>query len=165
MDHVSVQSAGKGPNDANERGLLGSPRPAALADGKVHLVRIVYHNELQTRYLHRLVASPSLLPLLRGNGERLRVGTLSVFVDEGVASDDPLLCLPINLSQTLSLPADKAFVGFTAATGKQFAKHDVLSWIVCDQDPCAPALKSDFDFHQQSSFSSAALRSSVPYYP
>ena len=164
-DHVSIQSKGFAPNDALEPGLLGMPRPHSLADGKIHLVRILFHNGLQTQYLNSLVASPSLLPFLLGNGEHMHIGSLTVFLDEGVASDTPLLTIPINLSILLKLPADKAFVGFTASTGKQFAKHDILSWVMCDQDPCSPALVSEFDYHQQSEFSSATTQNSVSYYP
>ncbi len=64
------------------------------------------------------MASDSLLPYLKDNGEQKRIGTLVVFLDEGVASGVPLLALPINLSLLLDLPIDKAYVGFTASTGR-----------------------------------------------
>jgi hypothetical protein len=138
VDHISVQSRGSLTNDALESGLLGTPRAYSFADGKVHRVRIVYHNDIQTQYLSKLVASQSLVPFLLGNGEHMHIGSLTVFIDDGIAADDPILTIPINLSKLISLPADKAYVGFTAATGKQYAKHDILSWILCDQDPCTP---------------------------
>ena len=147
VDHVSIRSKGIGVNDAFESGLLGVPRPYPLADGKVHTVRILYHNGLQVEYLDKLVASTSLLPYLLGNGEHFHIGTLSVFMDEGVANNTPLLSIPINLSTLIALPSNKAYVGFTASTGKQFAKHDILSWRFCDQDPCEPVVKSQFVYH------------------
>ena len=150
VDNVSIRSKGKERNDAFESGLLGVPRPHPLADGKVHTVRILYHNGLQVKYLDQLVASATLLPYLLGNGEHFHIGSLSVFIDDGIANDTPLLSIPINLSTLIALPSDKAFVGFTASTGKQFAKHDILSWRFCDQDPCEAVVKSQFIYHSTS---------------
>jgi len=167
-DHVSVQSKGVLPNDAFSGGLLGVPRAHDLADGAVHLVRIVYYGELKSQYLSQLSASTSLLPYLLDNGEQKRVGTLLVFIDEGISTDTPLIAMPINLSLLLYLPTDKAFVGFTSATGRFYEKHDILSWIWCDQEPCdTPDVanrriqkqpKSTFDYHQTSKFSSVSVR-------
>lgn len=147
VDHVSIRSKGKGLNDAFESGLLGVPRPYPLADGKVHSVRVLYHNGLQVKYLDKLVASTTLLPYLLGNGEHFHIGSLSVFMDDGIANDSPLLSIPINLSTLIALPTDKAFVGFTASTGTKYAKHDILSWRFCDQDPCEAVVKSQFTYH------------------
>ena len=105
------------------------------------------------------------------NGEQKRVGTLVVFVDDGIAADEPLLALPINLSLLLTLPDDKAFVGFTSSTGRFFEKHDLLSWYWCDQQPCMEKDKSTFDYFQQSKFATAARLQSfspgkgMPAYP
>ena len=90
------------------------------------------------------------------NGEQKRVGTLVIFVDDGIAADEPLLALPINLSLLLRLPDDKAFVGFTSSTGRFFEKHDLLNWYWCDQQPCMEKDKSTFDYFQQSKFATAA---------
>jgi hypothetical protein len=105
---VSVQSLGRLPNDALEAGLLGVPKAHDLADGKVHLARITYYGDLQSQYFDKLVASESLLPYLKDNGEQKRVGTLVVFLDEGIETDTPLLAMPINLSLLLDLPTDRA---------------------------------------------------------
>ena len=84
VDHISFQSRGrKLKNDGLEAGLLGLPRVHQLADGKVHLVRIVYFSDLRAEYLDYLVASESLVPYLLDNGEQKRIGTLVVFIDEG----------------------------------------------------------------------------------
>lgn len=162
VDHVSIQSRGILPNDALEQGLLGVPRAHALADGQVHLVRIAYFGDLKSEYLDQLVASDSLLPYLKDNGEQKRVGTLLVWMDEGIESDTPLMALPINLSLLLQLPLDKAYVGFTSATGRFYEKHDILSWVWCDQQPCDAPTKADFDYHQKSKFSSTPLRRFEP---
>jgi hypothetical protein len=99
-------------------------------------------------YLDKLVASESIFKYLKDNGEQKRVGTLVIFLDEGVEQDLPLMAMPINLSLLLDLPDDKAFVGFTSSTGRFYEKHDILSWHWCDQEPCMAAVKSDFDYHQ-----------------
>lgn len=38
------------------------------------------------------------------------MGTIAVFMDEGIESDVPVLAIPINLAATLRLQADEAFV-------------------------------------------------------
>jgi len=158
VDHISFQSRGIQPNDALENGLLGVPRPHSLADGKIHLVRITYYGTIQAKYLDKVVASQSLLPYLKDNGEQKRIGMLVVFIDDGVEKDEPIMAMPINLSLLLNLVDDKAYVGFTASTGCYYEKHDILSWVFCDQEPCDdPDMKKTFDYHQKSKFSSVKL--------
>jgi len=161
-DHVSVQSRSTAPNNAFAEGLLGVPRTHKLADGQIHLARITYYGTLQAKYFNKLVASDSLLPYLKDNGEQKRVGTLAVFLDDGVANDDPLLALPINLSLLLKLPTDKAYAGFTSSTGRFYEKHDIISWVYCDQGPCDTPSVQEFDFHQQSRFSAQSKRQNFP---
>ena len=59
----------------------------------------------------------------------------------------------------LTLPQEKAVVGFTAATGLRWQKHDVLAWHWCDDiEQCERATAEGFfdrspeaklfDFHQ-----------------
>ena len=159
VDHVRIQSRGHAVNTAATEGLLGLPKAYELADGKVHLVRIVYYGELLPQFMtNNLVASESLLPYLKDNGEEKRVGVLLVFIDDGVEKNTPLLSMPINLSLLLDMPVDNAYVGFTASTGKYFEKHDILNWYWCDQEPCAMAVEADFHFHHESNFSTANLR-------
>lgn len=138
------------------------PRAASLADGAIHLARITYYNDLQPQYFDRLVASDSLLPYLKDNGEQKRVGTLLVYIDEGIETDTPLMALPINLSLLLKLPIDKAYVGFTSSTGRFYEKHDILSWVWCDQPPCDAPTLDDFDYHQTSRFSTTRVRRFTP---
>ena len=47
LDHISIQSRGADANDALEEGLLGLPRVVSLADGAIHMIRVVYHGELK----------------------------------------------------------------------------------------------------------------------
>ena len=163
VDHVSIQSRGHGINSADSKSLLGLPKPYDLADGKVHLVRVVYYGELLPQYLsHNLVASQSLLPYLKDNGEQKRLGTLLVFMDDGIENDIPLLSMPINLSILLDMPDDKAYVGFTASTGRYYEKHDIVSWYWCDQEPCEKAGLGDFHFHHKTNFSTTSLRRFSP---
>eukprot|EP01038_Epipyxis_sp_PR26KG_P011556 gene11556-15476_t len=162
VDHIKIQSKGRDPNDALPAGLLGVPRAHSLADGKIHMARIVYYGELKSQYLDKLVASESLLPYLKDNGEQKRIGTLLVYIDDGIESDTPLLALPINLSLLLNLPSDKAFVGFTSSTGRFYEKHDILSWVWCDQEPCDEEQKKNFDYHQSSKYSVTKLRRFEP---
>lgn len=162
VDHISIQSLGQAANDALEPGLLGVPRATSLADGKTHLARITYYDSLKPEYLDKLVASDTLLPYLKDNGEQKRVGTLVIFMDEGVASGEPLMALPINLSLLLDLPVDKAYIGFTSSTGRFYEKHDILSWVWCDQEPCDTPEKRTFDYHQSSKFSSVLVQRYQP---
>jgi len=162
VDHISIQSMGSGENDALEMGLLGVPRAQELADGAVHLARVKYFPELKPEYLDKLVASDSLIPYLKDNGEQKRVGTLVVYLDDGIANDEPLLAMPLNLSLLVNMPSDKAFVGFTASTGRFYEKHDILSWTWCDQEPCDGPELSDFDMHQTSQFSAVTKRQFTP---
>lgn len=142
--------------------MLGTPRAVDLADGKVHTVRIMYASKLLPVYFEKLVASDSLVPFLKDNGEQKRLGTLLVFVDDGILADDPILVLPINLSVLLDLPSDKAYVGLTASTGKYWEKHDIIKWYWCDSDPCLNAKNADFDFHQSGNISVAKIRQFPP---
>ena len=52
-------------------------------------------------------------------------GMLSIFLDD---MSDPVLDVPVDLGQTLSLDDGKAWVGFTAATGGEWANHDIINW-------------------------------------
>jgi hypothetical protein len=85
---------------------------------------------------------------LQDKGEKRRMGTLLVFMDEGVANNEPLIAIPINLSVLLELPQDQAYVGFTASTGSKWEKHDILSWIWCDRIPCDSTSVAEFDYNQ-----------------
>ena len=45
----------------------------------------------------------------------------------------------------LTLPQERAIVGFTAATGLRWQKHDVLAWHWCDKiEKCEPASAEGF---------------------
>lgn len=53
----------------------------------------------QTEFMDAFVANDELLPLLRDAGERRRVGTLLVYVDD---MEQPLLGMPLSLPAVFS---------------------------------------------------------------
>lgn len=59
--------------------------------------------------------------------------TCKVYLDTIEELTDPLITLKnLDLSQLLSLiDGDKAYLGFTSATGTAWQNHDLLSWYVC----------------------------------
>ena len=82
---------------------------------------------LWTRFVHQFAND------LLFAGEGKRIGTLAVYYDD---DDFPILALPINLSVLLKLDQGRALLGFTAATGLTWEKHDILSWQCCEEPPC-----------------------------
>jgi hypothetical protein len=52
-------------------------------------------------------------------------GTLSIYLDSLTA---PVLKVSINLASTLNLDADRAWLGFTGATGGGWQNQDILNW-------------------------------------
>ncbi len=137
QDHISIHSGGPfSPNSSNETTALGYWRATDVADGKVHTAKIQYLPYVETRYFELMTANENLIPYLKDNGEGRRLGTLAVFVDQGIPEDRPLLTIPLNLSVLLNLRQSLAYVGFTASTGRKWEKHDILSWEWCHTDGC-----------------------------
>ena len=129
QDHISIHSAGPLlQNSSNQSTSLGYWRPYDVADGKVHEAKIQYLPYVEDRYYELMTANANLIPYMKDNGEGRRLGTLAVFVDQGIIEDRPLLAIPINLSLLLDLPDSLAYVGLTASTGRKWQKHDILSW-------------------------------------
>jgi len=112
---------------------------------------------IETKYLAKMTASKLLPEYMKDNGESRRIGTLSVFIDEGVDNDDPVISFPVNLSVLMDLPQGYAYAGFTASTGEKWQKHDLLNWQWCDYDNCdAPTDDTSlYDYHSQSKFYNA----------
>jgi hypothetical protein len=156
-DHISVHSMGVKANSASESDSLGQARPAQIGDGQLHKAKISYFPFLALEYLEKFSATASLVQYLKDNGENRRMGTLLVYIDEGIQDDNPLIAIPINLSVLLRLPQDQAYVGFTASTGLRWEKHDIINWIWCDSVPCDDDSKlSEFDYNQNTQFASKA---------
>lgn len=136
-DHIEIHSGGSNAaNSAKAYTMLGQPRPYDLASGQVHRARIQYLPYLEERYLDFMTANKNLHPYLMDNGEGRRLGTLAVFIDEGVTDNEPILAIPLNLSILLDLPQGLAYAGFTASTGEKWEKHDVIDWHWCDSIDC-----------------------------
>ena len=105
QDHISIHSGGPLlPNSSSKSTSLGYWRPYDIADGKVHEVKIQYLPYVETRYFELMMANNNLVPYLKDNGEGRRLGTLAIFVDQGIVEDRPLVAIPVNLSLLLHLP-------------------------------------------------------------
>lgn len=109
---------------------------------------------IATKYLSRMTAGSLNPQYMMDNGDGRRIGTLAVFLDSGVDSDEPILAFPVNLSVLLNLPEGLAFAGFTAGTGEKWQKQDVLNWHWCDMDNCdyPSSMLENYDYHSQSKF-------------
>ena len=127
-DHISIHSASTGINTSKSSTMIGNWRPVDLADGQEHTVRVQYLPYVEEKYIDSLTANDLLLPYLKDNGEGRRLGTLAVFIDEGIQKNKPILAIPLNLSILLDLPQSLAYIGFTASTGLKWENHDILRW-------------------------------------
>ena len=128
-DHISIHSEGKDIiKSTGKQSTLGYARAIDLADGKKHVVKISYFPNVKTKYFANMTANDNLLQYLKDNGEGRRLGTLVVYVDDGLVKDEPILAIPLNLSILLHLPQSLAYVGFTGSTGRRWEKHDIISW-------------------------------------
>lgn len=61
-------------------------------------------------------------------------GAVQVFFDN---SDGPLLTVPIDLAESISLDDGRAWVGLTAATGTDFYNQDIVQWSFHSSDEIA----------------------------
>ena len=90
---------------------------------------------LEEKYIVSMTANDKLLPYLKDNGEGRRLGTLAVFIDDGIDNNEPIVAIPLNLS-ILDLPQSMTYLGFTALTGLKWENHDILEWHWCDSADC-----------------------------
>eukprot|EP00644_Phytophthora_capsici_P000346 jgi/Phyca11/5095/fgenesh1_pm.PHYCAscaffold_4_\ len=159
-DHVAIYSRGQSSNSDTERARISAAAVHDLADGKVHVVKIRYYPELKYEYVPYFSATTNLPKFIKDISEGRRVGTLLVFMDDGITNDKPILAIPINLAATLRLDSDEAFVGFTASTSSSWQKHDILGWYYCTEPPCLDqydtVMTFDFDYNEQSMLSTAS---------
>ncbi|GMH60603.1 hypothetical protein TL16_g03087 [Triparma laevis f. inornata] len=157
FDHISVHSNGEGVMTSDGGSSLGASRAHDMADGRAHIGRVLYLPYIEPAYFPVMSANSHLKKYIKDNGETKRVGTLAIFIDEGIENDKPILALPINLSLLLNLNQGLAYAGFTASTGEKWEKHDLLSWQWCDFGRCDRTTRDSnlFDYHQQSQFYSA----------
>ncbi|KAL7690720.1 putative concanavalin A-like lectin/glucanase domain superfamily [Plasmopara halstedii] len=159
-DHVAIYSRGQSSNVELESARISAAAVHDLADGKMHVVKIRYYSELKLEYLAFFSATTNLVKFIKDVSEGRRVGTLLVFMDEGIEKDIPILAIPINLAATLRLDSDEASIGFTASTSNSWQKHDVLGWYYCTEPPCLDEYDTkmtfDFDYNEQSMLSTAS---------
>jgi hypothetical protein len=111
-NHISVQTRGTEPNNANTDFSLGyttqgTPAIPLFADGRVHTTKVAY-----------------------------KPGTLTIFLDD---LTKPVLTVPVDLGTKLRLDEGKAWVGFTGATGRRFQAHDILSFSLVGTEEAPPS--------------------------
>ncbi|DAZ99469.1 TPA: hypothetical protein N0F65_001654 [Lagenidium giganteum] len=183
-DHVGIYSRGVAANTMLDDARLSAIALHDLADGRIHVVKIRYYNEIKYEYAPYFSATAKTVDFIKDISEGRRMGTLLVFMDDGIASDTPLVAIPINLAAALRLNSDEAYVvsnenedllgdstddcgtqGFTASTGKSWQKHDILGWYYCTQPPCldeyGDTMTFDFDYNQQSMLSTASHKHNI----
>jgi peptide-N4-(N-acetyl-beta-glucosaminyl)asparagine amidase len=98
-NHISVHTRGTQPNSADEQYSLGNTGTGLAINLKDGLVHAA-----------TLLYEP---------------GTLSVYLDSLIM---PVLTVPLNLPNTLTLTGGTAYVGFTAGTGAGQENHNILNW-------------------------------------
>jgi hypothetical protein len=135
-DHIAIHSMSFRANTSGKASALGYAIPVSLADGKIHKIMIRYLPYVDVKYFYQLTANENLYPYIKDNGQGRRLGTLAVFIDDGIESDKPIIAIPINLSLLLDLPQSLAYVGFTGSTGMRWETHDIISWSWCDTEEC-----------------------------
>jgi hypothetical protein len=148
-DHISIQAVEAG-------GIIGTggktrlsmPRRRPIADGTVHTVKIVYYPRLKFEFAKYFSGTAHLATFMEDYEESRRIGTLVVYVDD--LEGDPVFALPFNMASALQLNDGMAFAGFTASTGRNWEKHDILSWYMCeDFRSCSFKLQGQLDFHTE----------------
>ncbi|POM70789.1 Hypothetical protein PHPALM_12723 [Phytophthora palmivora] len=145
--------------------------------GAVQEIRALPWASLAIEFDTWFSATANLPEFIKDVSEGRRVGTLLVFIDNGIKNDRPMLAIPINLAATPRLDSDESFVGFTATTSSSWQKHDILGWFYCTEvrgflslvwlvtdfqlkPPCLDQydteMSFDFDYNEQSMLSTAS---------
>jgi hypothetical protein len=139
-DHISVQGAsqrvsgGVSTNggfltpDALTR--LSATHVVNISDAKIHAVKLVYLPTVSSdeNTLSKLTINQALSPFL-AQDEFSHIGSLFLYYDD---MKKPLFILPINIKMLQSIDTEKLFMGFTAATGNRWQRHEILSWYFCN---------------------------------
>ena len=139
-NHISVQTRGSYDgfsNNSSHLFSLGSTSDIPdLTDGKIN-VKIIYRPAFNLDDMNKptFVATPHLI---RNQSwiEGLYLGMMYIYVSKSITHDDwmnddePVLIIPINISNILKVnDGRKAWVGFTAATGVDtWQTHDIHRW-------------------------------------
>ena len=114
--HVAIQSCGSGPNTSHHNrpcstggpsSTLGPPVSLPNLTAGIHTVTITY-----------ALACSSCQPVTTSNNLHVIVDNVDLYPD-GVN---------VNLNTLGLLDGDRAYVGFTGATGGQFQTQDILNW-------------------------------------
>ena len=113
-NHISVQTRGAEPNNANTDFSLGYTTQGTqtiplFADGSVHTTKVVYKP-----------------------GDQGNLGNIAIYLDN---MERPILNAHVNLAELLSLDEGKAWVGLTAATGGRVQAHDIYMFTFTSSEP------------------------------
>lgn len=141
-DHVSIQASAGAAGATITQGLdtrLVPPKRIDIGDGAIHTVKIVYWPYIRYDLVSTFSSSLHAASFLLDEGDDRRIGTLAVYVDD-MTTTNPLLALPININTVLRQGGqgleNQVWMGFTAATGNAWQKHDVIDWYFCELPSC-----------------------------
>jgi hypothetical protein len=72
-------------------------RPYNIANGKVNMAKVQYLLHVETRYFKLMTANKNLIPYLKDNSKGRSIGSLAVFVDQGIVKELPPILHPLQL--------------------------------------------------------------------
>jgi hypothetical protein len=149
-NHISIQTRGTDAlHHAHKYSIAHSADIGNFADGKAHKVRVTYQPNIDlSSYITRsrirqpnnrhqtpIIAYKHATKFFNKDSAHYRMGQLSVYLDE---NPQAILEVPINLAAAIGLDTSgaygsedqmtKAWIGFTASTGKAFQRHEILTW-------------------------------------
>jgi len=150
LNHISIQTNGVDPLHHSQKYSIASTADIPnFADNQVHTVKIVYLKNIDmASYITRsrirqphdrwqtpIIAHRHAMKFMGKDNSKYRMGQLSVFLDD---NPQAILEVPVNLASILDLDISevygsedqmaKAWVGFTASTGKAWQRHEILDW-------------------------------------
>lgn len=165
QNHISVQTNGKDPlHHAHKYSMASSGDIPDFSDGREHVVKIKYSPNVDIasyftrsrirnsvdRYQTPIIAFKHAAKFMKagtrgGDSTRYRMGQLSIYLDE---NPQPIFEVPLNLAAVLDLDTSevygsesqttRAWVGFTASTGKAWQRQEILDWHFTTTEPTHP---------------------------
>ncbi len=94
-DHILMHSGGS----SNRSTSLGYRRPCDIAYRKVHTAKVQYLPHIEMGYFELMMANENLILYFKDNneGRGRSIGTLAVFIDQGIVEELPLILHPLQL--------------------------------------------------------------------
>jgi len=149
-NHISIQTRGQEPlHHAHKYSMAATSDIQNFADDNVHTVRVVYRKNVDLasfftrsrirqandRFQTPIIAYRHATKYMHRDNAEYRMGQLSVFLDD---NPQAIMELPVNLGAVLGLDTSgaygtedqmtKAWIGFTAATGSAWQRHEIIDW-------------------------------------